>query len=196
MPEPPTIAIAFTPVPSYESTPRETHSSGRLPTTADSQCLTRLVNDNKPELPPREGHYIASCDLAYWLAYNFHRLTHEPKRTESQPTTCDWSMTHRMAAIGSGYIWPFISTYAHPNTQHESQPTNPGMRRNPLPRLPRTSHHVHRAMAESRSRLRRTGPENPRRQWPNQHTELHELWSQVQQDLRIRTSCATASPET
>lgn len=47
---------------------------------------------------------ISAYHLALWLAANWWRLHHEPERR-----TCDWRLSHCMAAAGGGYAWPNLT---------------------------------------------------------------------------------------
>ncbi len=49
----------------------------------------------------RQKVHISGYLLAQWLAWNWWRLRWEPKRQ-----TLDWTMAHRVATIGGGYVWP------------------------------------------------------------------------------------------
>lgn len=64
-------------------------------------CLTtghdRLVQS------VREAPYLSTYHLAEWLAWNWWRLRWEPYKT-----SIEWTLSHAMASIGSGYVWPDI----------------------------------------------------------------------------------------
>lgn len=51
----------------------------------------------------REAPYLSAYHLAEWLAWNWWRLRWEPRKTSAE-----WELSHAMAGIGSGYIWPNI----------------------------------------------------------------------------------------
>jgi len=51
----------------------------------------------------REAPYLSAYHLAEWLAWNWWRLRWEPRKTSAE-----WELSHAMASIGSGYIWPNI----------------------------------------------------------------------------------------
>lgn len=51
----------------------------------------------------REAPYLSTYHFAEWLAWNWWRLRWEPRKTASE-----WELSHAMASIGSGYIWPNI----------------------------------------------------------------------------------------
>jgi hypothetical protein len=52
----------------------------------------------------RQKVHLSGYRLAEWLAWNWWRLRWEPRRN-----SLDWAMTHRMATIGGGYVWPDIT---------------------------------------------------------------------------------------
>jgi hypothetical protein len=47
---------------------------------------------------------LSAYDLAIWLAGNWWRLRWEPERPG-----VEWRMTHSLAAIGGGYVWPAVT---------------------------------------------------------------------------------------
>ncbi len=49
----------------------------------------------------RRSVRVSAYSLAYWLLYNLWRIEWEPYRGDFS-----WQMSHRMSAIGEGYIWP------------------------------------------------------------------------------------------
>ncbi|PMS22092.1 hypothetical protein C0Z18_06130 [Trinickia dabaoshanensis] len=51
----------------------------------------------------RRAPYLSAYHLAEWLAWNWWRLRWEPHRQSA-----DWELSHAMASIGGGYIWPNI----------------------------------------------------------------------------------------
>lgn len=51
----------------------------------------------------REAPYLSAYHFAEWLAWNWWRLRWEPRKTSDE-----WELSHAMASIGSGYIWPNI----------------------------------------------------------------------------------------
>lgn len=55
----------------------------------------------------REAPFLSAYHFAEWLAWNWWRLRWEPQRS-----TTDWKMSHTMASIGHGYIWPNIHIFS------------------------------------------------------------------------------------
>lgn len=47
---------------------------------------------------------VSAYSLAYWLASNWWRLRWEPERD-----TFTWKMSHKVGAVGEGYLWPELS---------------------------------------------------------------------------------------
>ncbi len=52
----------------------------------------------------RSAMRISAYHLALWFAANWWRLHHEPERK-----TCDWRLSHCLAAAGGGYSWPNLT---------------------------------------------------------------------------------------
>lgn len=55
----------------------------------------------------RQKPLLSAYHLSEWAAWNWWRLRWEPRSTASE-----WSLSHRMATIGSGYIWPDITIFS------------------------------------------------------------------------------------
>lgn len=81
--------------------PEERAGFAALGMYAYGVCLTaghdRLVQS------VREAPYLSAYHLAEWLAWNWWRLRWEPRKT-----SVDWKLSHAMASIGNGYVWPDI----------------------------------------------------------------------------------------
>jgi hypothetical protein len=56
----------------------------------------------------RTAPLLSAYHLAEWLAWNWWRLRWEPNR----PGTVDWSLAHRLATIGAGYVWPNVTIFS------------------------------------------------------------------------------------
>ena len=52
----------------------------------------------------RTSVHLSSYRLAEWLAWNWWRQLHEPRRE-----SIDWKLAHHMATVGGGYVWPNIT---------------------------------------------------------------------------------------
>ena len=55
----------------------------------------------------RQAPMVSAYHLAEWLIWNWWRLRWEPRSH-----AVDWGFTHRMASIGSGYVWPNIVIFS------------------------------------------------------------------------------------
>ena len=63
---------------------------------------------------------LSAYDLAVWLASNWWRLRWEPERKDT-----DWLMSHSLAAIGNGYIWPNVTVLSDgEQIQVQTRPTS------------------------------------------------------------------------
>lgn len=49
----------------------------------------------------RAAPYLSAYHLAEWLAWNWWRLRWEPRKTSPE-----WELSHAVASIGNGYVWP------------------------------------------------------------------------------------------
>ena len=69
-------------------------------------CLTEVEERSDETTQTRRSVRVSVLRLARWLAGNWWRLRWEP--AEGQ-TNYDWQMSHNMAAIGGGYLWPSLT---------------------------------------------------------------------------------------
>lgn len=104
-----------------EGTPEERACFGMLRFLnngiALSEGIDGFVNSS------RQGPLVSGYPLAEWLAWNWWRLTGEPKR---EHTTHDWSFAHRLCTIGEGYLWPNITIFSdRERTLLIAKPTQP-----------------------------------------------------------------------
>ena len=71
----------------------------------------------------RPGPLVSGYPLAEWLAWNWWRLTVEPRREHS---TSDWAFAHRLSTVGEGYLWPNITIFSdRERTALIAEPTRP-----------------------------------------------------------------------
>lgn len=71
----------------------------------------------------RRGPLVSGYHLAEWLAWNWWRLTHEPR---PDAPAGDWQLTHCMSTVGEGYLWPNITIWSdRQRTVLGAQPTHP-----------------------------------------------------------------------
>ena len=55
----------------------------------------------------RQAPLLSAYHFAEWLAWNWWRLRWEPRSNAK-----DWAYAHRIATIGSGYIWPNLTIFS------------------------------------------------------------------------------------
>jgi hypothetical protein len=55
----------------------------------------------------RQAPLLSAYHFAEWLAWNWWRLRWEPRSKAK-----DWAYAHRVATIGSGYIWPNLTIFS------------------------------------------------------------------------------------
>lgn len=72
---------------------------GQLEISVADRCLT--LAEDRYAGAVRSFANLSAYDLALWLAANWWRLRWEPERTGT-----DWLMSHRLATVGGGYVWP------------------------------------------------------------------------------------------
>lgn len=81
--------------------PEERAGFAALNITAHGTCLT--AGHDRLLQSVREAPFLSAYHLAEWLAWNWWRLRWEPRRSATE-----WELSHAMASIGNGYIWPNI----------------------------------------------------------------------------------------
>jgi Zn-dependent peptidase ImmA (M78 family) len=57
----------------------------------------------------RLGPLVSGYPLAEWLAWNWWRLTVEPRQEHA---TSDWAFAHHLSTVGDGYLWPNITIFS------------------------------------------------------------------------------------
>lgn len=99
------MRIALAPERLDEGAPEERTTFGLLRVTVRDHLMTdghdAFIDDR------RDGPLVSGYYLAEWFVANWWRLRHEP-RPSGRPSR-DWRMTHCMAEIGEGYVWPNIT---------------------------------------------------------------------------------------
>ena len=73
-----------------------------LSITADSCSAMELEDLIAKTVSPSSR--VSAYSLAFWLASNWWRLRWEPERE-----TLSWRMSHKVGAVGEGYLWPDLS---------------------------------------------------------------------------------------
>jgi hypothetical protein len=91
---------------SHEDEPslRETFGSLSITAGPDRTPLTEVEDTIARTVRPHI--FVPSSLVAEWLLANWWRLRWEGARSK---TTSSWRRAHCMAAIGSGYAWPFLT---------------------------------------------------------------------------------------
>lgn len=71
----------------------------------------------------RPGPLVSGYHLAEWFAWNWWRLTREPRR---DAPSADWSFAHFMSTVGAGYLWPNVTIWSdRERTAVVAKPTHP-----------------------------------------------------------------------
>jgi hypothetical protein len=71
----------------------------------------------------RRGPLVSGYHLAEWLAWNWWRLTREPRPEAPAP---DWHFAHCLGTVGAGYLWPNITIFSdRERTTLIAKPTRP-----------------------------------------------------------------------
>jgi hypothetical protein len=71
----------------------------------------------------RPGPLVSGYPLAEWLAWNWWRLTCEPRRDAPDYA---WQAAHCLATVGDGYLWPNVTIHSdRERTALVARPTHP-----------------------------------------------------------------------
>lgn len=84
-----------------DGSPEERACFAALGICTDDSCLTFGYDSLLQSV--RRAPYLSAYHFAEWLAWNWWRLRWEPHRLSPE-----WELSHAMASIGGGYIWPDI----------------------------------------------------------------------------------------
>ena len=85
----------------------ERASFGRLSVVVNGRTMTEGVALDSNELQP--GPHVSGYHLAEWFVRNWWRLAYEPSLADDpDDTTMGWDFAHWMSTIGEGYVWPNI----------------------------------------------------------------------------------------
>jgi hypothetical protein len=68
--------------------------------TVEGVAITELEYLNAKTIRPAAR--LSAYAMAVWLLGNWWRLVREPERRLSE----SWEMSHRLGAIGQGFLWP------------------------------------------------------------------------------------------
>ena len=130
----------------------------------------------------RQEVLVSAYPLAFWLAANWWRLLHEPRPPERLRPSTDWRLAHEWPAANAGTIWPAVGLASEGCTIQFQASIAAGSRQqsirylNTLPvpvSIPREQVEsvLDAFIASVLSRLEA---------WDGIHTELLELWQEVQ----------------
>ncbi|MBW8078870.1 MAG: hypothetical protein GJU76_12530 [Gallionella sp.] len=81
--------------------PEERAGFAALDISAYGVCLT--AGHDRLLQSVRNAPFLSAYHLAEWLAWGWWRLRWEPRKIATE-----WELSHVMASIGNGYIWPNI----------------------------------------------------------------------------------------
>lgn len=96
------LRIALSPEHLDEGDPEEKAAFGMFTMHAGNLVLTEGFDHYISAL--RQGPLVSGYHAAEWFAWNWWRLLYEPYREDST----HWGLSHRLPAIGAGYVWPNI----------------------------------------------------------------------------------------
>ena len=92
-----------------QGSPEERAGFAALGISAYGVCLT--AGHDRLLQSIRQAPFLSAYHLAEWLAWNWWRLRWEPRKAG-----VEWELSHDMASIGNGYIWPNIQIASDGNT--------------------------------------------------------------------------------
>ena len=96
------FAIQFSPRESAASDALDRVTEADIGIVVGAACLTEL--EDRVAKTVRSTFRASAYRLAHWLAENWWRLRWEPESNH-----LDWQMSHNLAAIGAGYLWPALT---------------------------------------------------------------------------------------
>lgn len=108
----------------FSDDPLERANRAELTILVDGICSTEVADSLNNEI--RTAVRLSPLYLSEWLANNWWRLRWEPEipGTPHPETRLDWEMSHNMASIGGGYIWPPMTFSSRGDTVSvQSRPT-------------------------------------------------------------------------
>lgn len=78
---------------------------GNIRITANDICLTRCHEKRSDRI--KDGPLLSLYPMALWLCGVWWRILYEPRLSDDiLKEPLDWRMSHELASIGEGYIWP------------------------------------------------------------------------------------------
>ncbi len=97
------FAIDFEWLERYTSDEAERFTFADIKITVGGVVITELEDINAKTIRPAAR--LSAYAMAVWLLGNWWRLVREPERRLSE----SWEMSHRLGAIGQGFLWPDLS---------------------------------------------------------------------------------------
>ena len=97
------LEIECTWLPSSPGDVLEQGTQAALSIFVNGGCVTEFQDRFTNKINQSPG--LSALRLAKWLAVNWWRLRWEPDRSPG----FDWEMSHSVAAVGGGYLWPALS---------------------------------------------------------------------------------------
>lgn len=84
---------------------------GQLEISVGGKPLTGLLDrrETSSNAYHSKGPFVSGYHLAEWFATHWWRLRWEPVVKNLESADYPWNLSHRMSAIGEGYIWPNIT---------------------------------------------------------------------------------------
>ena len=104
------LRIDLSPAQLGEGTDYEQATFGLLEISAAGQTLTAGIRtDADGRRNYAKGPHVSGYHLAEWLVWNWWRLRWEPSSRLLGESALEWSLAHRVTAVGEGYVWPNIT---------------------------------------------------------------------------------------
>lgn len=97
-----TLTIAFAPRESAARDPLDRATEADIEISVGDCRLTEL--EDRQARTVRPTFRASAYRLAAWLAEHWWRLRWEP-----ESATLDWQLSHNLAAVGGGYVWPALT---------------------------------------------------------------------------------------
>lgn len=96
------FCIQFAPRESAARDPLDRVAEADISILVSDVCLSEL--EDRVAKTVRPSWRASTYRLAFWLAENWWRLCFEP-----EASTLDWQLSHTLAAVGAGYVWPALT---------------------------------------------------------------------------------------
>jgi hypothetical protein len=168
-----TFEIQFSPRESSARDPLDRVAEADIGIFVSDLCLTEL--EDRFAKTVRTTFRASTYRLAMWLAANWWRL-----RCEPESNALDWQLSHNLAAVGSGYVWPTLSLFTdgafvtlkmRPSRVSPTEDIRYLLRQDLQIPVQSFISGIDRFIAAVIERLRATG---------HPQTELEKLWGEIQ----------------